>query len=191
MAQKRKTCRRYNESGHAHALTFSCFRRQKLLNGDRSRGWLTDAINAGRKKHRIHVWAYVMMPEHVHLLVWPTLPEYDISRFLQSVKTSVSRRAIAFVRREATWFLPRFLDQQPNGDRHYRFWQRGGGYDRNILKPCAAWKEIDYIHANPVRRRLCERPQDWAWSSAADYLGPREGPLTIDRESLPERPQDR
>ena len=73
----------------------------------------------------------------------------------------------------------------PSGKTHYRFWQRGGGYDRNIVEPDTALKQVEYIHFNPVRRGLCTRPEDWLWSSAADFSGERTGPLRIDRESLP------
>lgn len=184
----RKRVRRINEPGHAHALTFSCFRRQPFLNRDRSRLWLLDALDRARQKHRYHLWAFVVMPEHAHVLVWPTEPEYDISKFLASMKTAVARTALAYVRSEAPEFLPRMLDEQPNGDAHYRFWQRGGGYDRNVVAPTTAWKTIDYLHANPVRRGLCDRPTDWPWSSAAAYAGVSNGPLRLDRESLPRTP---
>ena len=76
-------------------------------------------------------------------------------------------------------------DRQPNGDVHYRFWQRGGGYDRNVHEPATAFKQIEYMHNNPVRRGLCMKPEDWIWSGAADYAGIRIGPLRLDRESLP------
>lgn len=181
----RKRVRRINEPGHAHALTFSCFRRQAFLNRDRSRQWLMDAIDAARTKHRYHLWAFVVMPEHAHVIVMPVERKYDVSKFLASVKTAVARTAIAYVRTHAPMYLPRMLDEQPNGDRHYRFWQRGGGYDRNVVEPGTLWAEIDYLHANPVRRGLCERPTDWVWSSAGVYAGLADGPLRLDRESLP------
>ena len=130
----RKRCRRYNEPGHAHALTFSCFRRQPFLARDRSRQWLVDALARGCRQHAMHLWAWVIMPEHAHVLVWPTRREYDISRFLQSMKTSVTRTALAFVRRHAPDFLARMRDAQPNGEVHFRFWQRGGGHDRNVFE---------------------------------------------------------
>ena len=76
-------------------------------------------------------------------------------------------------------------DRQPNGKVHHRFWQRGGGYDRNLFEPATVYTEIEYIHNNPVRRGLCAKPEDWYWSSAADYAGVRVGPLTLDRQSLP------
>ncbi len=185
MRSRRKTCKRFNDPGHAHSLTFSCFGRQPFLSGDGARQWLVAAIRMGLDKHRYHLWAYVIMPEHVHLLVWPTQYPYCISSFLQSVKTSVARTAIAFARKTTPWLLPKMLDRQPNGRQHYRFWQRGGGYDRNITEPTTLWHEINYIHANPVRRGLCERSIDWDWSSAADYCGLRNGPLGIDFRSLP------
>jgi putative transposase len=181
----RKFCRRFNDPGHAHCLTFSCYRRQPFLSKDRSRQWLADAVDRAREKHRFHLCAYVMMPEHVHLLVWPTQPSYDISDVLQSVKRSVALRALAFVKRESPTLLARMGDRQPSGVTHYRFWQRGGGYDRNVVEIATLYWLIDYIHANLVRRGLCARPEDWFWSSAADYAGLRAGPLRIDRESLP------
>jgi putative transposase len=181
----RKTCKRYNTPGHGHALTFSCFRRQPFLSKDRSRQWLVDAIDRARDKLHFHIWAYVIMPEHAHVLVWPTRPEYDISEILNSIKQSVAKRALIFVRRHASEFLPQMEDRQPNGDVYYRFWQRGGGYDRNFIDPATAYQEVEYFHHNPVRRDLCIKPEDWYWSSAADYAGVRVGPLRLDRELLP------
>jgi putative transposase len=183
--EHRKTCKRLNNPGDAHSLTFSCFRRQPFLSKDSSRQWLVDAIDRARVIHRFHVWAYVIMPEHAHLLIWPTKKEYDISDVLISIKKSVAQRALVFVRRHAPEFLPRMEDWQRNGIVHYRFWQRGGGYDRNVFEPATVFEQIEYIHNNPVRRGLCASPEDWYWSSAADYAGVRVGPLHLNRESLP------
>jgi putative transposase len=137
----RKTCKRHNNPGDAHALTFSCFQRQPFLSKDRSRQWLIEAIDRARDKLHFHVWAYVIMPEHAHLLVWPTEAVYDISDVLNSIKQSVAKRALLFVQKHAPEFLPRMEDRQPNGDVHYRFWQRGGGYDRNICEPPTAFEQ--------------------------------------------------
>src|SRR6266700_5366021 len=89
----RKTCKRYNDPGHAHALTFSCFRRQAFLSKPRSCIWLIDSIDRAREKLRFHVWAYVIMPEHAHLLIWPTEQEYDVSKILKCIKLSITRKA--------------------------------------------------------------------------------------------------
>jgi putative transposase len=153
LVSRRKTCRHYNDPGHAHALTFSCYRRQPFLSKDGSRRWLVEAIDRARVRHRFHLWAYVIMPEHAHLLLWPTEPAYDISEILRSVKQSVANRALTYVRRVAPDFLKQMEDRQPNDVKHYRFWQRGGGYDRNVVEPEAVVRQIDYFHLNPVSTR--------------------------------------
>ena len=133
----------------------------------------------------MHLWAYVLMPEHVHLVIWPTRPDYSIGAILTTLKQSVATRALAYVRDAAPGFLRQMEDRQPNGTVSHRFWQRGGGFDRNIFEPEALLAAIEYVHANPVRRLLCERATEWRWSSAAEYENPGVGPLRIDVESLP------
>jgi REP element-mobilizing transposase RayT len=100
----RKTCKRYNTPGHAHALTFSCFRRQAFLSKDGSRQWMIEAIDRARDKLHFHVWAYVIMPEHAHLLVWPTEKEYDISEILNAIKQSVAKTRSGFRRGQRCYF---------------------------------------------------------------------------------------
>ena len=126
---QRKTCRRYNEPGHAHALSFSCFKRRPFLSRQRTRNWMLSAIDKARAKHGLHLWAYVIMPEHVHVLIHPTSDDYSVSRILTTLKQPLSKRAILYVRQHAPSFLKRMTDTQPNGKRSVRFWQRGGGYD--------------------------------------------------------------
>ena len=67
--RRRKTKVSYDIPGHAHFVTFSCFDRLSLLSRDRSRGWLIDSLEQMRKLHNVAIWAYVLMPEHVHLLL--------------------------------------------------------------------------------------------------------------------------
>lgn len=179
----RKTCRRFNRQGDAHYLTFSCYRRQKFLSRDRARRWFIEALNDALAKENIALFAYVLMPEHVHLLVWPRDASADISRFLKRVKLPVARRAVAFAR--ARDGLACMRDEQPNGNVAYRFWQRGGGYDRNIYTADELWEKIHYIHNNPVRRGLVALPHEFVWSSAQDYAKLREPPIRIDFAALP------
>ena len=169
MGFKAKTCVRYNEPYHAHALTFSCFQKRLFLNSDPSARIFLESLDAARRRHPFDIWAYVVMPDHVHLLIWPRQEDYSISKILFSIKRPVSYRA-----RKAGFC------------REARFWQPGGGYDRNLWKVHTIYKEIDYMHANPVRKGLCERPEEWTYSSAAYWAGQRHVPLKID-ESLPPR----
>ena len=182
--QPRKRCRRYNDSGHAHFVTYSCYRRRPFLTRDRSRLWTRDAIAAACEKHAYDLWAYVIMPEHVHLLVSPRDADYDMSRFLASVKLPVSRRAAAFVERDAPQFKRWMRHRSASGRESLRFWQHGGGFDANLTSPIEVHQTIDYIHANPVRRGLCERAEDWPWSSAAAFAGDKS-PIPIAFDSIP------
>ena len=58
-----------NTPGHAHELTFSCYHRFQFLKAERTSQWLAEAIQSARVKHSFDLWAFVFMPEHVHLIV--------------------------------------------------------------------------------------------------------------------------
>jgi putative transposase len=176
----RKRCKRYDVAGHCHYLTFSCFRRQAFLARDRTRKWLAEAIVGAREKHGFRIFAWVFMPEHVHMLIKPEREGYRISKILASMKLSVSIAAREWVVGNAPTFLRYMLDEQPNGKRAVRFWQRGGGYDRNLYTLEELWEKIGYIHRNPVRRGLVEKAVEWEWSSARDYAGVGKGILPVE-----------
>lgn len=151
---------------------------------------MLEGIERSRTVHQFDLWAYVVMPEHVHLLIWPKLAEYSISNILKTMKQSVSRKALMFVRQQALKFLIQMEDKQPNGKVSYRFWQRGGGYDRNLTEPKTIWQTMDYIHANPVRRQLCQHAIDWPWSSAVEWEHPGTSLLSLDQKSVPRTTAD-
>jgi putative transposase len=154
-----------NEPGHAHELTFSCFRGFGFLKAERTCEWLAEAIEAARKEMDFALWAYIFMPEHVHLLICPGRPIYDITTILQEIKEPVGRRAVAYLRSHAPRWLPRITVKR--GRRlERRFWQAGGGYDRNVWDPETVLAMIEHIHNNPVRRGLVSEPDQWKWSSA-------------------------
>ena len=62
----------YNDPGHVHFLTFSCYHRHQFLADDHVRRWLIESIALAKNKHQFAIWAYAIMPEHVHLLVRPS-----------------------------------------------------------------------------------------------------------------------
>jgi putative transposase len=180
MSTHRKLVRSYNLPGEAHELTFSCFHRLPLLNKERTRKWFLEALDHARRHCNFSLWAYVIMPEHVHVLIWPREPTHEVRLIRTALKVSVQRKALAFLRRNAPQFLDRLRDEQPNGEVHHRFWQRGGGYDRNVRDPDTIHRMIEYIHNNPVRRGLASQPLDWAWSSARFYAGWENPTLPMD-----------
>ncbi len=125
------------------------------------------------------------MPEHVHLLVYPGAQARATSRFLQYVKQSVAQKAITYLRRHAPAWLPKLAVREGKRIR-YRFWQPGEGYDRNVTNVATLRAMIEYVRANPVRRGLVERPEDYAWSSARWFAGIRPAKLEMDALVLQE-----
>jgi len=125
------------------------------------------------------------MPEHVHLLIFPRREEYSISDVLRDIKQPVSRRALKYVRSFAPHALSLMRDEQSTGKVAHRFWQRGGGYDRNLSHVKTIHATIDYIHANPVRRELVDGAEDWYWSSARYFGGRTDVPLVPDVQTIP------
>ena len=175
---------RYNVDGHARYLTFSCFQNRPFLRSRRARGWFVDALLAARERWGFSLWAYVIMPDHVHLLLLPQRGA-DIQGILRSCKQPVTERAKAWLQRHEPDGVRIMVDAQPDGTVAYRFWQRGGGYDRNITTPEEAHEKAIYIHNNPVRAGLVDRPEQWPWSSHRAWQRSGEAPIPIDRETLP------
>jgi putative transposase len=176
----RKKVKHYDLPGDAHYLTFSCYRGLALLSKDRTRQWFVDGLAQAREKHHFDLWAWVIMPEHVHLLICPRELTYRMETILPSIKKPVSHRAIRFLREHAPEFLEKLTVR--NRNRTYRhFWQAGPGYDANLHELESIHKAIDYIHNNPVRRGLVAHAADWPWSSARDWAGLACPYINVDR----------
>ena len=171
--------RNINDVGHAHFLTFSCFHRRQFLASDFARRCLCDAIDFARDRHELAVWAYVIMPEHVHLLIRPRREHHTITAVLRDIKEQPSRRVIQSFRQNTPWKIEMMKARQGQRTVH-RFWQAGGGYDRNLYSGETIRKAIKYIEWNPVKRRLAAIPCDWEWSSARARTGATDVPLTVD-----------
>ena len=178
-----KRCHRYNVTGNAHELTFSYYNNRPFLLAGRICKYLVDSIVSSREKHKFYLWAYVFMPNHVHLLICPQRLQYSISDILLSIKQPLSRKAVNYLKNNNPDGLKYLTTSQKH--RPYRFWQKGGGYDRNITKIKTIIDLVYYIHNNPVRKGLVETASEWYYSSAADWQNVRQGPMQIDFDSFP------
>jgi putative transposase len=179
MSEKRFHRKSFHEPGHAHELTFGCYRGLNLLSKERTCEWLAESIRESCQVLEISLWAYVFMPNHVHLIIHPKRHRYDIGEILKQIKQPVSRKALAFLRKSNPDWMER-LKQQRGKRTEYHFWQRGGGYDRNITEAKTLLSMIEYIHLNPVRKGLAEVSRDWRWSSAGWFEGLSPNSLPVD-----------
>ena len=177
----RKRVKHFNEPGHVHELTFSCYRRRPLLTNDVWRAMLSESIDRALDRHCYRLVAFVFMPEHVHLLVYPTPAASEVAELLKAIKRPFSLRIKQILVETRSPLLPRLTIRQRPGVTTFRYWQEGPGYDRNLTELATTLAAIDYLHLNPVRRGLVQRARDWRWSSAAWY----ESPASPRDQSLP------
>lgn len=157
-----KGLKRYYGLGHLHFLTFSCYRRLPLLGTIESRNVFVHALGEMRERYGLLLVGYVVMPEHVHLLIGEPAKD-TLSKMLQALKQRVSRD----------------LRAQTGGNGLPRFWQPRF-YDFNVHSAEKRREKLDYMHANPVKRELAKQPSAWIWSSASFYASGIPGLVPID-----------
>jgi putative transposase len=143
-----------------------------LLTDDSWREPFSRSIQRACERHRYQLLAFVYMPEHVHLLVWPRHDASRIEDLLRAIKRPYSAQIKQRLREAGSSLLGRLTIRQRPGVMTFRYWQEGPGYDRNLVEPDTILAAIKYIHMNPVRRGLCLQTIDWRWSSARWYADP-------------------
>jgi len=149
---------RYQQCGCFHFVTFSCYSRQPLLATAEAYGVFEREFEAVRQRYGIVVAGYVLMPEHVHLLVGEPIRS-TLSIALQVLKQQTSRKLKA-------------RDEM-------QFWQRRY-YDFNVWSEEKRVEKLRYMHRNPVKRGLVEKPEDWRWSSFRHYATREIGVVEIE-----------
>jgi len=163
--------RRYGE-GDLHFITFSCYRRLALLGTARARNVFVVALAEIRKKYGIQLVGYVVMPEHVHLLIGESKLGMP-STVVQSLKLRVSKRMRWGIRKKSS--SQQMLPFRRDETELPQFWQKRF-YDFNVYSSTKQREKLEYMHRNPVTRRLVKDPKDWVWSSYSSYTG-RGSPL--------------
>ena len=140
-------------------MTFCCYHRRPSFIPDAARETFQSALERVRKSFDLSIYGYVVMPDHVHLLISEPQRE-TIAEVIKSLKQGGARRLI--------------------GDEEC-FWQKRY-YDFNIRNELQFVEKLRYIHRNPVKRGLCVRPEDWEWSSFLQYSTGCEGRVAIESE---------
>ena len=151
--------KRFHNTGQSHFVTFCCYHRRPLFTANRHMEIFERALERVRKSFNLRIYGYVVMPEHIHLLLSEPHRE-TLANALKSLKQGVARRLI--------------------GDADH-FWQKRY-YDFNIRNYPQFIEKLRYIHRNPVKRGLCDQAGDWKWSSFRHYATGSEGRVEIESE---------
>jgi len=146
---------RYQQSGDLHMVTFSCYRRRPYLGTPQAREIFERSLEAMRIKYDFYLNAYVVMPEHVHLLISEP-KKATLAKVLQALKISVSMQ-----QKERPFWLHRY-------------------HDFNVYSQHKFQQKIKYIHRNPVTRGLVAAPENWAWSSFRHYSMGVQGTVEVE-----------
>jgi putative transposase len=168
--------RRYGQ-GHLHFITFSCYRRLALLSSVGSRNDFVKILGEVRDRYGFVLIGYVVMPEHVHLLIGEP-PKGTPSTVLQILKQRVSRhlRCMPHTRISTPQSNLRSGGVDP---RLPQFWEPRF-YDFNVWSQKKKVEKLRYMHLNPVKRKLVAHPKDWPWSSFSFYATRGPGLVRID-----------
>lgn len=151
--------KRYQQARDHHFITFSCHCRRPYLADSAAKSIVEEVLERTRARHNARIYAYVLMPEHVHLLINETF-NIPLAMFLKSLKQESSRK------------LKETRDH---------FWQPRY-YDFNVRTPEKFSEKIQYIHRNPVTRGLVTAPELYRWSSYNHYATGEQGTVSIESE---------
>jgi putative transposase len=160
---------------HLHFITCSCYHRLPLLRSARSRDCLLSVLEQTRKRYRFVVVGYVVMPEHIHLLL--SEPEVGTpSTVMQVLKQRTARALLPETKARDPHQSPLFGEIPAR----VPFWQTRF-YDFNVWTAKKRVEKLQYLHWNPVKRGLVAAPEDWRWSSCRLYLFDEPGPVAVDQ----------
>ncbi len=170
----------------AHFLTAKTFQNVPFFNDPACARIFCEELEAARAGYGFHVLAFVVMPDHIHLLLWwdtDALPDLTISKVAWAAKGRSARRIVRYLQDiegqgagdgNAVAYPQLQPVREPRDQPHYRnwrhkIWQQSAGHDFNVYTPHKLVEKVAYIHANPVRARLASRPEEYPWSSAVNY----------------------
>ena len=163
---------RFYGAGHLHFITCSCYRRRPLLGTAKRRDLFLKVLEQVRKRYQFVIVGYVVMPEHIHLLVSEP-QEHTPSTVMQALKLGFSRRVLAEQRRRRNPAQALLFPPLPQPIWQARF------YDFNVWSVRKRVEKLRYMHRNPVTRGLVNSPELWRWSSYRAYAFAERGPVRI------------
>jgi putative transposase len=165
--------KRYYGHEYLHFLTCSCYHRQPWLASAHRRDLFLQILEEVRQRYGFVVVGYVIMPDHIHLLV--SEPERGTqSTVMQVLKQRFARRVLA-KKKTRNAAQGKFWPDEPQ-----HIWQRRF-YDFHVWSERKRVEKLRYMHRNPVKDGLVQAPEQWEWSSYRSYACNEEGVVKINQ----------
>ncbi len=176
--------RRFHQSGQSHFITFSCYRRQPNFVNAAVYDLFPVCLEEMRRRFHMRVYGYVVMPEHVHLLL--SEPDHGtLAEAMHYLKLSFAKRVrsaqVSVQKKDANLGHQHPTDANLGHRQLGSFWQKRY-YDRNVRDTREFGIKLRYLHRNPVKRGLVQDPGDWKWSSFRHYALREIGVVEIESE---------
>ena len=130
---------------------------------------LIDAFNYSRINKGLKIYAYVIMDNHFHLICQGD----DLGKIIKEIKSYTAREIIKLAEQNyKTWLLNQlsFYRLKHKADSIHQVWQEGN-HPKQISSEEMLRQKMDYLHHNPVRAGLADKPEDWPYSSARNWAG--------------------
>ena len=173
--------RRYYGAGYLHFITSSCYQRQPLLRSRCHRDLFLRVLEQVRRRYRFVLVGYVVMPEHIHLLL--SEPERgNPSVVMQALKQGFARRLLGRLRQRQSIRQASLWDAAL-GEGH--IWQRRF-YDFVVWSERKRVEKLRYMHRNPVKRGLVLASEQWRWSSYRYYACGEAAPVLVNEQKKAE-----
>ena len=136
---------------------------------------ILESLTYCQKEKGLDIYAWVLMTNHLHMVVGVRDDSYNISDILRDFKKITSKKIIASIEENPeesrkVWMLDRFwfIGNNDKKIKNFKFWQDGNNIEQ-IYSHEFFEQKVNYIHMNPVKQEIVERPEDYLYSSARDY----------------------
>jgi putative transposase len=157
---------------HLHFITCSCYRRFPFLASADTRDCFLSILEQTRQRYRFVVVGYVVIPEHVHLLLRE--PEAGTPSTVMQVLKQRTAYVLLPRRKRKDPRQRKVFDEEPRR----AFWQ-ARFYDFNVWATRKHVEKLRSMYRNPVKRGLVELPKQWRWSGYRHYLLDEDGPVRV------------
>jgi REP element-mobilizing transposase RayT len=160
---------RFNENEPAYFLTCTVVGWLPIFTRPETVDILYDSWRFLQKSGRLNVYGYVILENHLHLIV----SSPAISKEIGDFKSYTARQIVDHlekrkIRTLLKWL--RLLKARHKHDRDYQVWQEGS-HPQQINGDDMMWQKLEYIHQNPVKRGYVDEATHWRHSSARNYEG--------------------
>lgn len=164
-------------------ITFVTHNRLNIFQKDKMKDLTCDFLNEARNSGEFLIFAYVLMPDHIHLITDSPDRSSVILRYLKGI---TARRIIDYLKENNFQIsLDKLGHKTRKGNWKYSLWQHRSNV-LSLISESILMEKVNYIHLNPVRENLVKIPTDYRWSSARFWKGnvSNDEPLEVNNRKI-------